>query len=112
MKNPNKSSCASYYEAADGSDKGKWRVPNEKELTLILKCLRDDDSDTAVASLNKVASRTLYKRHPIGSKIDMVYYILQSATRDENTHRYPLIITTGDGITTDFKVRCVRDVVK
>lgn len=112
MKNPNKSSCASYYEAADGSDKGKWRVPNEKELTLILKCLRDDDSDTAVASLNKVASRTLYKRHPIGSKIDMVYYILQSATRDENTRRYPLIITTGDGITTDFRVRCVRDVVK
>lgn len=112
MKNPNKSSCASYSEATDGSDKGKWRVPNEKELTVILKCLRDDDSDTAVASLNKVASRTLYKRHPQGSKIDMVYYILQSATRDENTRRYPLIITTGDGITTDFRVRCVRDVVK
>lgn len=105
MKNPNKSSCASYSEATDGSDKGKWRVPNEKELTVILKCLRDDDSDTAVASLNKVASRTLYKRHPQGSKIDMVYYILKSKAG-------PLIITTGDGVTTDFRVRCVRDVVK
>lgn len=105
MKNPNKSSCASYSEATDGSDKGKWRVPNEKELTVILKCLRDDDSDTAVASLNKVASRTLYKRHPQGSKIDMVYYILKSTAG-------PLIITTGDGVTTDFRVRCVRDVVK
>lgn len=112
MKNPNKTSCVSYSEATDGSDKGKWRVPNEKELTVILKCLRDDDSDTAVASLNKVASRTLYKRHPQRSNIDMVYYILKSATRDENTRRYPLIITTGDGITTDFRVRCVRDVVK
>lgn len=105
MKNPNKSSCASYSEATDGSDKGKWRVPNEKELTVILKCLRDDDSDTAVASLNKVASRTLYKRRPQGSKIDMVYYILKSTAG-------PLIITTGDGVTTDFRVRCVRDVVK
>lgn len=105
MKNPNKSSCASYSEATDGSDKGKWRVPNEKELTVILKCLRDDDSDTAVASLNKVASRTLYKRHPQGSKIDNVYYILKSTAG-------PLIITTGDGVTTDFRVRCVRDVVK
>lgn len=105
MKNPNKSSCASYSEATDGSDKGKWRVPNEKELTVILKCLRDDDSDTAVASLNKVASRTLYKRHPQGSTTDMVYYILKSTAG-------PLIITTGDGVTTDFRVRCVRDVVK
>lgn len=112
MKNPNKTSCVSYSEATDGSDKGKWRVPNEKELTVILKWLRDDDSDTAVASLNKVASRTLYKRHPQGSSTNMVYYILKSATRDENTRRYPLIITTGDGITTDFRVRCVRDVVK
>lgn len=112
MKNPNKTSCVSYSEATDGSDKGKWRVPNEKELTVILKWLRDDDSDTAVASLNKVASRTLYKRHPQGSSTNMVYYILKSATRDENTRRYPLIITTDDGITTDFRVRCVRDVVK
>ncbi len=112
MKNPNKTSCVSYSEATDGSDKGKWRVPNEKELTVILKWLRDNDSDTAVASLNKVASRTLYKRHPQGSSTNMVYYILKSATRDEITRRYPLIITTGDGITTDFRVRCVRDVVK
>lgn len=112
MKNPNKTSCVSYSEATDGSDKGKWRVPNEKELTVILKWLRDNDSDTAVASLNKVASRTLYKRHPQSSSTNMVYYILKSATRDEITRRYPLIITTGDGITTDFRVRCVRDVVK
>lgn len=112
MKNPNKTSCVSYSEATDGSDKGKWRVPNEKELTVILECLRDNDSDTAVESLNKVASRTLYKRHPQRSTSEMVYYILQSATRDEYTRRYPLIITTGDGITTDFRVRCVRDVVK
>lgn len=105
MKNPNKSSCASYSEAADGSDKGQWRVPNEKELTVMLKCLRDNDSDTAKESLDRVASRTLYKRHPLGSTTNMVYYILKSTAG-------PLIITTGEGVTTDFRVRCVRDVVK
>lgn len=105
MKNPNKTSCVSYSEATDGSDKGKWRVPNEKELTVMLKCLRGDEPTEVRESLNKVASRTLYKRHPVGSKLDMVYYILQSSAG-------PLIITTGDGITTGFKVRCVRDVVK
>lgn len=107
MKNPNKSSCASYFEAADGSDKGKWRVPNEEELTLILKWLRDDNNYGGKARLDKVASRTAYKRHEYTNASDMVYYILISASGDK-----PLIITTGDGVTEDFRVRCVRDVVK
>lgn len=107
MKNPNKSSCASYFEAADGSDKGKWRVPNEEELTLILKWLRDDNNYGGKDRLDKVASRTAYKRHD--STGDMVYYILISASGDK-----PLIITTGDaaGKIKEFRVRCVRDVVK
>ena len=107
MKNPNKSSCASYSEAADGSDKGKWRVPNEKELTLILKWLRDDNNYGGKDRLDKVASRTVYKRHDYTKAPEMVYYILISQSG-------PLIITTGDGIALDkgFKVRCVRDVVK
>lgn len=107
MKNPNKSSCASYFEAADGSDKGKWRVPNEEELTLILKWLRDDNNYGGKDRLDKVASRTAYKRHD--STGDMVYYILISASGDK-----PLIITTGDatGKIKEFRVRCVRDIVK
>lgn len=107
MKNPNKSSCASYSEATDGSDKGKWRVPNEEELTLILKWLRDDNNYGGKDRLDKVASRTAYKRHD--STGDMVYYILISASGDK-----PLIITTGDaaGKIKEFRVRCVRDVVK
>lgn len=107
MKNPNKSSCASYSEAADGSDKGKWRVPNEEELTLILKWLRDDNNYGGKDRLDKVASRTAYKRHEYTNASDMVYYILISASGDK-----PLIITTGDGVIKDFRVRCVRDVVK
>lgn len=109
----NSATCADYDEESDHSDKGQWRVPNEKELTLMLKWLRVDDKDDVTDEekekvkneLNKVASRTSYKRHEPGSTLDMVYYILESTAG-------PLIITTGTGVQTGFKVRCVRDVVK
>lgn len=109
----NSATCADYDEEADHSDKGQWRVPNEKELTLMLKCLRvddksdvtDEEKEKVKNELNKVASRTSYKRHEPGSTLDMVYYILESTAG-------PLIITTGTGVQTGFKVRCVRDVVK
>lgn len=100
----NSATCADYDEEADHSDKGQWRVPNEKELTLMLKCLRDDKNSDLTEELNKVASRTSYKRHD-SSSLDMVYYILKSTAG-------PLIITTGTGVQDGFKVRCVRDVVK
>lgn len=101
----NSATCADYNEEADHSDKGQWRVPNEKELTLMLKCLRDDENSVLTEELDKVASRTSYKRHEPGSSLDMVYYILKSTAG-------PLIITTGTGVQDGFKVRCVRDVVK
>lgn len=107
FKDVSKVNCATYSEAADGSDKGKWRIPNEKELSLILKCLRDDKNYGGKTRLDKVASRTVYKRHEYTNESEMVYYILESASGAK-----PLIITTGDGVTTGFKVRCVRDVVK
>lgn len=103
----NSATCADYNEEADHSDKGQWRVPNEKELTLMLKCLRDDETYGGKTRLEKVASRTTYKRHDYTVAPVMVYYILESASGKK-----PLIITTGDGVTSGFKVRCVRDVVK
>lgn len=103
----NSATCADYDEESDHSDKGQWRVPNEKELTLMLKCLRDDKTYGGKTNLEKVAARTTYKRHEYTVAPVMVYYILESASGEK-----PLIITTGDGITSGFKVRCVRDVVK
>ena len=104
MKDPQKANCSEYYEANDGSDKGKWRVPNEKELTLILKCLRTKSTYGKMANLKMLASRSYYQRHG-GSTDDMVYYIVGDS--DEG-----MFITTSDQTKTGFKVRCVRDVVK
>lgn len=107
MKDPKQANCSEYYEANDGSDKGKWRVPNEKELTLILKCLRlnSDEDYGGMKNLKMLASRSYYQRHENGSDENMVYYIVGNSNEG-------MFITTSDQTQTGFKVRCVRDVVK
>lgn len=107
MKDPKQANCSEYYEANDGSDKGKWRVPNEKELTLILKCLRlnSDEDYGGMKNLKMLASRSYYQRHEDGSDENMVYYIVGNSNEG-------MFITTSEKTKTGFKVRCVRDVVK
>lgn len=105
--------CRDYYsEEAGDSDKGKWRIPNEKELTLMLKWLRKED--TYITKLSRLAAKTQYERH--GSSVDMIYYITGTVTKKSNgTYDDNLIITTSardSDMTDGFKVRCVRDVVK
>lgn len=99
----NSATCSDYYEGTNGSDKGQWRVPNEKELTLILKWLRTDSNYGTTKNLKMLASRSYYQRH--NSSDNMVYYIVG----DSNDGMF---ITTNDQTKTGFKVRCVRDVVK
>lgn len=99
----NSATCSDYYEGTNGSDKGQWRVPNEKELTLILKWLRTDSNYGTAKNLKMLASRSYYQRH--NSSDNMVYYIVG----DSNDGMF---ITTSDQTKTGFKVRCVRDVVK
>lgn len=107
--------CRDYYsEEAGDSDKGKWRIPNEKELTLMLKWLRKEN--TYITTLPRLAAKTQYERH--GSSDDMIYYITGTVTQTSNKPiKYDdnLIITTSarpQDMTEGFKVRCVRDVVK
>lgn len=114
----NENLCHDYSEAKDGSDKGLWRIPNEKELSLMLKWLRDKESPYGGTGLKRVASRTKYIRHDYDAgknkygndKVlyrEMVYYIAGSGTG--------MFITTsakaGD-VKEGFYIRCVRDVVK
>lgn len=99
----NFATCSDYYEGTNGSDKGQWRVPNEKELALILKWLRTDSNYGTTKNLKMLASRSYYQRH--NSSDNMVYYIVG----DSNDGMF---ITTSDKTKTGFKVRCVRDVVK
>lgn len=106
--------CRDYYsEEAGDSDKGKWRIPNEKELTLMLKWLRKEN--TYITTLRRLAAKTQYERHG-GSSDDMIYYITGTVTEKSNgTYDDNLIITTSarsKDMTEGFKVRCVRDVVK
>ena len=105
--------CRDYYsEEAGDSDKGKWRIPNEKELTLMLKWLRKEN--TYITTLRRLAAKTQYERH--SSSDDMIYYITGTVTEKSNgTYDDNLIITTSarsQDMTEGFKVRCVRDVVK
>lgn len=99
----NSATCSDYYEGTNGSDKGQWRVPNEKELTLILKWLRTDSNYGTTKNLKMLASRSYYQRH--NSSDNMVYYIVGDSNNG-------MFITTSDQTKTGFKVRCVRDVVK
>lgn len=99
----NSATCSDYYEGNNGSDKGQWRVPNEKELTLILKWLRTDSNYGTTTNLKMLASRSYYQRH--NSSDNMVYYIVGDSNNG-------MFITTSDQTKTGFKVRCVRDVVK
>ena len=99
----NSATCSDYYEGTNGSDKGQWRVPNEKELTLILKWLRTDSNYGTTTNLKMLASRSYYQRH--NSSDNMIYYIVGNSNDG-------MFITTSDQTKTGFKVRCVRDVVK
>lgn len=99
----NSATCSDYYEGNNGSDKGQWRVPNEKELTLILKWLRTDSNYGTTTNLKMLASRSYYQRHNYSD--NMVYYIVGNSNEG-------MFITTSDQTQTGFKVRCVRDVVK
>lgn len=98
--------CEKHYsEERDGSDLGKWRIPNEKELYFIqLYCsdeftLMDADGDGG----DLVGAKTKYYRGVTGVEY-MIYYL----RKDNSTHTP--IITTGQNMSTyDFKLRCVRD---
>lgn len=118
VKIKNENLCKDYFEAADGSDKGLWRIPNEKELTLMLRWLRGKTAPYGGSGLERVASRTKYIRHDYddgknksgNDKVlyrEMVYYIAGSGDG--------MFITTSARVADvkdGFKVRCVRDVVK
>lgn len=87
------SPCKNYSEESGNSDKGSWRMPNQRELMLIVSYV--DQSNTTLSrtrsSLSKVKGRANF-----GS----VFYQQRNG-----------IITLDEGQdNTSFKVRCVKDV--
>lgn len=84
--------CQNYYsEEADKSDLGKWRIPNEKELTLM---------HNYYTLTQKTAAKSKYNRPELS--VNMVYYVDQ-----------PYITTNyyedDPSRANNFVIRCVRD---
>ena len=82
-----------YSEEDDGSDKGLWRVPNEKELGLIAEWLGFSSDNT------NTIGRTRYT--------DIRYYYYIWETKNNYGHLTTHSLVTGD---TSVKILLVRDV--
>ncbi len=106
--------CGLYSEKADGSDKGEWRVPNQKELTMmrreeekVFKVLPQDSYMWQWISCSKEFLGA-------GDRILAVYYNNNRSNSGQywsntgNTEYY----TEGSRPNTFTHVRCVRDVVE
>ena len=91
-----------YYESKDKSDRGKWRIPNEKELTLMLKYT---DKLTNALSTSYTCAKSKYERP--NNEGTMVYYVnvanVVTTDKKDNTG------STAIGDRQIFTIRCVRD---
>ena len=93
--------CHTYSEKADGSDAGTWRLPNQRELMMMLTAgIIGGPDDTAAAAAGEVHCQTTYSFHNNGSAKQ--YYSMQYDKSGS-------IMRVGDD---DVKglVRCVKDV--
>lgn len=91
-----------YYESEDKSDLEKWRIPNEKELTLMLKYT---DKLTNALSTSYTCAKSKYERP--NNEGTMVYYVNAAnvITTDKNDNTG----STAIGDRQIFTIRCVRD---
>lgn len=106
-----KSVCSEYAEEPDGSDRGKWRLPNLRELLLI---------DSRVG-IKKLMSRTYYSfflkdftengytQNENGTLSGYSIYSPAGNSRQGYASNGSLVYLVNPG-TDSFKVRCVRDV--
>lgn len=109
----NNNYCAEYYsETSNRSDLGQWRIPNQRELTLMFRHYKDGDAtfDSNSDLSDFTVARTTYKR----DEGDAIYYI----QKDDKNNQF---ITTDWYVSTsivemtsfeNFKIRCVRDYVQ
>ena len=116
--------CAEYYsEDANGSDQGQWRIPNQRELTLMFRHYKDGaatfDSDSNLSDYT--VARTTYHRSENGEEHDCLYFIQVGLTEEDGETKDFQFISTSWGVSVSntaqdecdyFKIRCVRDYVK
>lgn len=94
--------CADYYENPDGSDKGLWRIPNQRELMLML--IKSTESGVGYKLEPFTVSRTYYSGMEGNEK--RPYFVRH---KDDNTDLQMFITTNNES--KPFVVIPVRDYV-
>lgn len=93
--------CHTYSEKSDGSDAGTWRLPNQRELMMMLTAgIIGGPDDTAAAAAVEVHCQTTYSFHNDGSTKQ--YYSMQY---DKSGSIMRVGVDDVKGL-----VRCVKDV--
>lgn len=87
--------CANYSEEEDDSDKGLWRVPNQRELTILTNYFY------SIMSQRCYLSSTTFSNQNVGTRR---YGYCNRNGANETT-------ITLQASTTEGRIRCVRDVV-
>lgn len=105
--------CAEYYsEDANGSDQGQWRIPNQRELTLMFRHFKDGDATFESNSnlSNYTVARTTYQR----TQGKALYYLQLDSGNKQFLSTSWSVSTANTAMTSfqNFKIRCVRDYVK
>lgn len=110
--------CGQYSEEADGSDKGKWRVPNQKELTIMRR--GRDEVFTTLPSAKWMWQWISCSRFILGTDTRIAGIYFNNARLDGSQQywgngyiEYHTNATGwGRANNTFVHVRCVRDVVE
>ena len=95
-----------YSEATDESDLGQWRIPNQRELSLIHRYYRRTGFIQGTSELTALtAARSTYPRKLDNGQEVQALFFVQTGNPD-------FITTTWekDQTNMNFKIRCVRDV--
>lgn len=104
--------CSMYSEKEDGSDRGKWRVPNQKELSIMR---REEDKIFDVTSNTYCLWQWVSCTQEFlgdGTRFSTIYYNRRD-NADEWGNTASMEYSAPDENTINFvHVRCVRDVVE
>lgn len=94
-----------YSEATDKSDLGQWRIPNQRELSLIHRYFRSGNVEDSSNLTDLTAARSTYPRKLDNGQEVQALFFVQTGNPD-------FITTTWerDQTNMNFKIRCVRDV--
>lgn len=101
--------CSNYYEESDQSDKGMWRVPNQRELTIIHTYRSELSLPTTDNNANRLLSSTVFSNGENATQPNAQWYYSRYAYCNRDYSQMKMTLQGASGAT--GVVRCVRDVV-